>query len=71
MNTATVVHMEAHPSHGHFYQYTEFGDHLPVGPSLEDVHKENMKKLRHQFLHDTNVEESTPTLPRTPSLNAT
>lgn len=57
---ATMNAVPHHGSHSHFYNWIEFGDHLPVGDSLEDQHKKTMKKLRHQYLHDNNIDNSKP-----------
>jgi len=55
---ATINAVPHHGAHAHFYDWIEFGDHLPIGDSLEDQHKKNMAKLRHQYLHDNNFEQS-------------
>ena len=56
--TSNINPVPHHHAHAHFYDWIEFGDHMPVGPSLEDQHKQTMKKLRHQYLHDNNFEQS-------------
>jgi len=57
--TAEINTVPLHQGHSHFYTWIEFGDHLPVGDTLEDQHKKTMKKLRHQLLNDnTNFEQS-------------
>lgn len=48
-----------HHGHSHFYDWIEFGSHLPVGPSLEEQHKSTMKKLRNQLTNDNDYEKST------------
>mmetsp|Transcript_70296 Transcript_70296/g.81937 ORF Transcript_70296/g.81937 Transcript_70296/m.81937 type:complete len:99 (+) Transcript_70296:34-330(+) len=57
MNKAEVSYIPVHLAHAEFYEWYDFGDHLQVGDSLEDMHKKTLKKLRHQYLHDQNVEQ--------------
>ena len=58
-STPEINTVPMHFGHSHFYNWIEFGDHLPVGDSLEDQHKKTMTKLRSQLLHDnTNFEQS-------------
>lgn len=59
MNRAEVIHMPIHTAHAEFYEWYDFGDHLHVGESLEDQHKKTLKKLRNQYLNETqNAEQS-------------
>ena len=58
MNKAEVNYIPIHLAHAEFYEWYDFGDHLQVGESLEDVHKKTLKILRHQYLNDQNVEQS-------------
>ena len=51
-HNADVNGVPMHNSHSHFYDYvTEFPE-LPIGPSLDEKHKDTMKKLRHQLISD-------------------
>lgn len=52
MNHTTIISTPFHNSHSHFYDYITDFPGLPVKESLEDKHKQIMKKLRHQLLHE-------------------
>jgi hypothetical protein len=59
MENSILIPMEFHGAHAHFYNWIEFGDHLHVGPSLEEQHKSRVKVLRQQFLNaPRDIEES-------------
>ncbi len=60
MSTAPEINTTPmHYAQSHFYTWIEFGDHLPIGETIEEQHSKTMKKLRHQLIHDTtNQEES-------------
>ena len=58
MSNSNFVPVDHHHAHAHFYDYIEFGDHLPIGDTLEDLHKKTLKKLRHQFLREDGWEKS-------------
>lgn len=45
-------------AHTHFFDYISDFPGLPIGDSLEDMHKKNMRILREEFLHGKNFDES-------------
>lgn len=59
-STPEINAVPHHHGHSHFYDWIEFGDHLPQGDSLQDQHKKTLTKLRDQLLHDAGNEQSTP-----------
>ena len=59
--TPEVNAVPYHSGHSHFYDWIDFGDHLPVGDSLDERHKKTMGKLRNQLINDNDFENSTST----------
>lgn len=52
MNHTTIISTPFQRSHSHFYDYITDFPGLPAKESLEEKHKQIMKKLRHQLLYE-------------------